>query len=116
MDVRDGRFRGRNEIEVAQLGRVVALGHAVVLIFEFWELTHSHQAGRSDHERWRNLDVSVFDSVEVEEKLDQRPFQPGATVRVEQETAAGKLGGPREIDQPQTLAQFHMRARLKAAF
>ena len=67
----------------------------------------------ADHERRRNFRVAVFGDVKVEEKLDQRPFQSCAPVRVEQKSAAGKFCAAREIHQLERFAQFHVRLRFE---
>ena len=55
----------------------------------------------------------MFVSVQIEQKLDQRPLQPRAPVRVEQKTAAGKFCRPRKIHQFQTLAKLDVRFRFE---
>ena len=99
MDVRHRCLRGRNQIQFAEFLFIVALGHAVILILELGELPDPFKALRPDHERRRHFRVTMFRNVQVEQKLDQRPFQSRAPVGVENETAAGKFCRPREIHQ-----------------
>ena len=51
--------------------------------------------------------------MQVEHELYQRPLQLRAPVRVEHKPAAREIDRAREIHQPQTLAQLHVRLRLE---
>ena len=113
MDVGDRRLGGRDEIQFAQRARVQPFLHRVILVGELRELAHAFQALRPDHERRRHLRVAVLARVQVEHELDQRPLQLRAPIRVKHEPAARELGRPREIHQPQLLAQLHVRLRLE---
>ena len=93
--------------------RLVALGHAVILVLEFWKLADAYEALRPDHEWRRHFGVTVLANVQIQQKLDQRPLQPRAPVRVEQKTAAGKLGAARKIHELQRLAKFDVRFRFE---
>ena len=72
----------------AELLLVVALGHAVILVFEFRELSHTLETLRPDHERRRHFGVTVSPDVQIEQELNQRPLQPGAPIGVENKAAA----------------------------
>ena len=109
MDVGDGRFGGRDEIQFAERGGVQPFLDGVILVGELGELADAFEALRPDHERRRDLGVAVLAGVQVEHELNQRPLQLGAPIRVEDEAAAREFGGAREIHQPQALAQLDVR-------
>ena len=44
--------------------------------------------------------------VQVEQELDERPFEPGAPVSINHKTAPRNLGGAGEIYQPQAFAKL----------
>ena len=55
----------------------------------------------------------MFPRVQVQQKLDQRAFQPSAPIRVEQEPAPGQFRAAGEIHQLQGFAKLHMRLGFK---
>ena len=93
--------------------RVVAFRHAVILVLEFRKLPHADQAMFADHERRRHFRVAVLRDVQIQQKLNQRPFQPRAPIRVEQKAAAGKFRRAGEIHQLERLAQLDVRLGLE---
>ena len=52
-------------------------------------------------------------AVQLEHELNQRSLEFGSPIGIENKTAARKLGGARQIDQFQFLAQLDMRFGLK---
>ena len=106
MDVRHRSLGGREQVEFAQRGLIQPLAHRVSLVLELRKLPHAHHAVAADDVRRRNLRVAVLRRVEFEEELNQRPLQPRAPVRVEQEAAAGELRAAREVHELERLAQL----------
>ena len=109
MDVRDRRLGRREQIQLAQRGLVQTFAHGVSLILKLRKLSHAHHAVAADDVRRRDFGVAVLGRVQIQQELDQRPFQPRAPVRVEQEAAAGKLRPPREVHELERLAQLDVR-------
>ncbi len=88
MNVRHGCLGGRDEIQFAEILRIITFRHAVILIPELRKLSHAYETVFANHE-WRcDFSVAVFRNVKIQEKLDQRSFQSRAPIRVEQKAAA----------------------------
>src|SRR5258708_40072034 len=109
MNVGDRRLRSRDQVQLAESFRVQSLLHAVILIGEFGELSDALKALRTNHERRRDLGVTVFASVDVQHELDERPLQLRSPIREQDEAAARELRCPLEIYQAQALAEVHVR-------
>lgn len=86
---------------------------AVHVLFKFRELAGADHALAAHHEGRGDFGVTVFAGVEVEEVIEERPFEPRARATVNDEAAAGNLRGLREIEHPFFLADFPMGQRLE---
>src|SRR5688500_7261104 len=106
MNVRDRRFSGGKEVELAHRVSIEAFLHGVGLVDKFRKLSDADHALPIDNVRRRNFGVAVFRGVEVEEILDQRAFEAGAPIGVEKETAAAEFGAAREIDESEFFAKL----------
>ena len=113
MNIRDGRFGRRNQIQFPERVFVVAFRDAVVLVLEFWKLPNADQALWGYHERRRNLGVTVLVGVQIEEKLNKRAFQFCAPICVENEAAAGKFRRAGKVHELQMLTNLHVRLRFE---
>jgi hypothetical protein len=88
MNVCHGRLGRRNEIQMPELGGIIAFGDAIVLILELGELPDAFEALGANHEWWGDFRITMFAGVQVEHVLNQPPLELGAPVGIEQEPAA----------------------------
>ena len=113
MNVRDRRLGGRDEIQLSHRRLVLPFLNGVRLVLELWELPDAHHALAPHNVGRRDLRVAVLRRVKIEEKLNQRAFQPGTPVRVEEKPAPRKLRATSEIDQLELLADLGVRLGLE---
>ena len=55
----------------------------------------------------------MLGGMQIEQKLNQSPLQSRSQPGIEEKSAPGKLRSPLEIDQTQSLTEFHMRLGLE---
>src|SRR5262249_33759533 len=87
MNIGDRRFRSRDQIQLSELFFIVSFGDTIILVPEFCELAHSLQTLRTDYKRRGNFGVTILVRMQIQQELDQGPFQSSAPICIEKKTA-----------------------------
>src|ERR1043166_9011283 len=98
MDVSDRRLSRGQQIELAATLRVQTFLDRIGLIFKFRELADADHALAADDKGRRDLRVPVFGRVQVQEELNESPFQLCSPMRIKEKTAPGQFRASLEID------------------
>jgi hypothetical protein len=107
VDVGDGNFRSRHQVEIVPLGEVE-------VFLELGQLTGTACRGLVDEQRRMDLAIAVFRCMEVEHEVGESPHQAGALTGEERKAAAGDLGPAGEIEQAERFADFPVGTRLES--
>ena len=108
MHIGDGHFGGRNE-------EAIIIGHAECVLFKFRKLTGAAHGVAVDHERRKNLGVTVI-CVGIQIIVDYSTLQTGAHATVEMESGAGHFGGSIRIQNAKIFSEIPMGFGVKIKF
>ena len=104
MEIRDGHFRRRNQVEVPRAEQV---------FFELRELARAEGGLGVDEKRRQHLRVARLARVQSEHEVDQRALEPRAGSELDRESGAGDLRGAREVEDAEAFADLPVRLRLE---
>lgn len=108
MEVRQGHFRGGDEVQVA-----VGDPCAEEVRFELRQLAGASHGLPADDRRHRELGVTVPFGVQVQQEVRYRPLQAGACPAGHGEPRPGELGGPREVEDAEPFPDGHVVGRFE---
>ena len=101
MQICNRGFRRWNQIPFAKCFTIKAFLNRIRLIQKFRELPNSLHTFSLNHKGGAYLGIPVLMHMQIEQILDQGPFQSRPPTCVEQEPAAGQFGSSFKINQPE---------------
>ena len=109
MQIRDRHFGGRHKVEVVVFA-------PVLLILELGKLGGANQGLAFHQQRRAYFRVAMLLRVQIEQELNQRPFELCAFAHEHGESAAANLRGALEVQEAELFTEFDMGFGLESEF